>query len=352
MERGQDQRRLARDLGQRDIDELRPGPAQADGGEGDDSAEGRRRADSEARLIVGPGDRVEDVDDDGDGCEADHDRDEREVAEPGVRGDGEGEMAEHRGHRDQRGDEDQPAEGAPHQHEDPQPADRVQRDPFRGQGQPEEDTDDRHRDPERASPAPRAGPDRREHGVGGHDPQPDVRVVHPDPGLDEEHPVGDGEDADEDADLSAPEQDPGQEVDEARHQGPGDDTGQAPGERVLADLDAGDRSVVAEREDLLAVGAGIGLGDVDRPGRRLERQAGIGEDGVGMRLDHVDRPAGAVRRRAEDMDHLGGLVPGDPGADDRERQRPLEGGAVLRRIAADGDDRDPSRIAPRRSRRS
>ena len=44
-------------------------------------AEGDRGAHGEAHLLVGPGDRVEDRDDDGEQGQRDHDQQERQVAE-------------------------------------------------------------------------------------------------------------------------------------------------------------------------------------------------------------------------------------------------------------------------------
>ncbi len=85
-------------------------------------------------------------------------------------------------------------------------------------------------------------PDRREERVRGNDEEPDVDVVHADPRLDEGHAVGEGEDADEDRDRPAPEEDPGQHVQETRRQGPEDDARQPPRERVVADVDRGGRT--------------------------------------------------------------------------------------------------------------
>ncbi len=211
------------------------------------------------------------------------------------------------------------------------PADRVERHPLRGEREAQEDADRGHRDPERAAPPPGAGPDRREQRVRRDDPETDVRVVHPDPRLDEEHPVGDREDPDENRDLAATEEDPGEEVEQPGHQGAGDDARQPPRERMLADFDAGHPAVAGEREDLLSIVGRIRLRDVDRQGGGLERQWGVGEDGVGVRLDHVDRPAVAARGGPEDVDHLGCLVVGDP--------RPL-------RRAAESSAGGPARLPP------
>ena len=65
------------------------------------------------------------------------------------------------GQRDEPEDRQQPAQRAPDEDQQPDPADRVERDPLRGERQPQAHADERHHDPERASPAPVAGPERR-----------------------------------------------------------------------------------------------------------------------------------------------------------------------------------------------
>ena len=90
--------------------------------------------------------------------------------------------------------------------------------------------------------------------------------------------------------------------------------GQAPGEGVLARVDGRRAPVGLEGEELLAVRARVALVLVQDDGRRLEGQRGVGIDGIRVRLDDVDARGAAVRRRAEDVDHLGGEVVADPAA--------------------------------------
>ena len=49
--------------------------------------------------------------------------------------------------------------------------------------------------------------------------KPDVDVVHPDPRLDEEHPVDEDEQPDQPGDEAAPEEDPGEQVEAAPRSG-------------------------------------------------------------------------------------------------------------------------------------
>ena len=84
------------------------------------------------------------------------------------------------------------------------------------------------------------------------------------------------------ADEPAPEEDAGEEEQEAGHRGAGEDARQPPGELVLADIDAGGLAGPVEDEDLLAIVRRVRPGDVDGPRGRLERQPGIGEDGIGV----------------------------------------------------------------------
>ena len=56
--------------------------------------------------------------------------------------------------------------------------------------------------------------------VRGDDEQPDVDVVHPDPRLDEEHPVDEDEQPDQPGDEPAAEQDPRQQVEADRASAP------------------------------------------------------------------------------------------------------------------------------------
>ena len=155
--------------------------------------------------------------------------------------------------------------------------------------------------------APPAGPQRGEQRVGGDDEQPDVDVVHPDPRLDEEHPVDDDEQADQPGDQAPAEQDPGEQIDERRRQRPGDDPGQPPGEGVRPGVDRRGRPGAVEQEQLLAIRRWVHRVEVGPPGRRHEavRQPRIGVDRVAVRLDDVDGPRpgrGRARREAEDVD--------------------------------------------------
>ncbi len=138
------------------------------------------------------------------------------------------------------------------------------------------------------------------------------------------------------------EQDPDEQVDERRGDRPGDDAREPPCECVRPRVDRRGRAVTVEHEDLLPVLGRIGRVEVGAPGRRLEAlgQARVGEDRVAVRLDDVDRPrpgAGRIRRLAEDVDHLAGLVEDDQPAGPRQRVVALVDRAVLRRIAADDD---------------
>ncbi|MBI3747071.1 MAG: hypothetical protein HY264_11225 [Chloroflexi bacterium] len=70
----------------------------------------------------------------------------------------------------------------------------------------------------------------------------------------EEHPVGRDEDGQEDRHLAAPEEQPGEEVQQDSHRHAREHARQAPGERVLADVHRGGWSVRREGEQLLPVG--------------------------------------------------------------------------------------------------
>ena len=102
-------------------------------------------------------------------------------------------VAEDAGDADQPEDRQHAPERAAHQDEQQQRPDRVGGDPFAGQGEAEQHADHRHRQPERGPALPPARPDGREDGIRRDDEQADVDVVHADPRLDEEHPVGDHE---------------------------------------------------------------------------------------------------------------------------------------------------------------
>ena len=180
------------------------------------------------------------------------------------------------------------------------------------------------RDPERAAPAPPPGPDGGEERVGGDDEQADVDVVHADPRLDEEHPFEHREEGDEARHEPALEEDAGEQVQADRHQRAGDHPGKPPGERVRTGLDRGGLAVGAEDEELLAVIGRVLRLDIERPGGGLEvdREACVGIDRVGVRLDDVDRPPvgggrigpGRRVRPPEDVDLLRGIVIGHPRA--------------------------------------
>ena len=122
-------------------------------------------------------------------------------------------VAEDAGERDQPEDRQDPAERAPGEDQQGEAADGIERHPLAREGEAEQDADDGHRHPERPSGPPPAGPERGEHRVGGHDEQADVDVVHADPRLDEEHPVGQHEEPGQDRHEPASEQDPQQQVD-------------------------------------------------------------------------------------------------------------------------------------------
>ena len=137
-----------RPAGQRDRHEQRgdsDGPerdrslesADCEGAEEDQRPEGGRRADREAQLLVGPGDRVDDRRDDGDQGEHDHDQQEREVAVAGGFGDADRHVAQDAGDTDEADDRKDPAEGAPDQDQQDQRPDGVGRHPFAGEGEAE-----------------------------------------------------------------------------------------------------------------------------------------------------------------------------------------------------------------------
>ena len=147
-------------------------------------ADGARSDQGQPHLLVGPGDGMEDRDDDGEQCEADHDHEEWQVA---VARTGHRQVAERPGHGDEAQDGDDAAEGAAHEEQQHERPDRVRGHPLRGERQPEEQPDDRHPHPERGTAPPPARPDRGEDGVGRDDEQADVGIVHADARLDEQH---------------------------------------------------------------------------------------------------------------------------------------------------------------------
>jgi hypothetical protein len=73
-----------------------------------------------------------------------------------------------------------------------------------------------------------------------------------------------------------------------------DDARKAPAEGVLAGLDGRHRARRGDGQELLAIlGRALCIG-IQGPSQRLVAEPGIGEDGVGMGLDHVDRRTAAV----------------------------------------------------------
>ena len=164
-----------------------------------------------------------------------------------------GDIAQDHGARDHAHDQQDPAQRGAAQDQDAHPGDGIQAHPLAGQGQAQQDADHRQADQPGPAPAPPARPDRREQGVGGDDEQAHVDVVHGDPGLDEEHPVDRNQDPDEDRHGSSPEQDPGQQVQQERRQGAGDDPREAPRKGVAANVDRGDRAVGRSHQERLAI---------------------------------------------------------------------------------------------------
>ncbi len=311
-------------------------------------AENDRGADREPNLVERPRDRVGDVRDDRDDGQRHHDRDEWQIAEPGPGRHVDRDVAEDRRDPDHRDHRQEATQGAPDHDQERDPAERVQGHPLRRQTEPQKCTDQGHRDPERAAMAPDAGPQCREQGVGRDDEDADVRIVHPDPRLDEEHPVGEADDGDENPDRPAPEQDPREQEEEPRHRRPRQDTREPPGELVLPDVDAGDVSGPVERQDLLPVVGRVVPSRVHHPRRRRERQAGVRVDRPGVRFDDIHRRGRAVRCPAQDVDHLRGVVVGDAGDRPRHPHRLGVDRPVLGGVAAHRDDRDPARRVRRR----
>src|SRR3972149_880362 len=76
-------------------------------------------------------------------------------------------------------------------------------------------------------------------------------------------------------------EEPAEQEDEAGHERPGDDAGEAPGEGVAPAVDHSQRPVRGDGHQLLAVVARpLGLG-VEGPGHWRRREAGGGRDPVG-----------------------------------------------------------------------
>ncbi len=115
-----------------------------------------------------------------------------------------------------------------------------------------------------------------------------------------EHDRGGGQ-----GDLATTEQDSSQEVEEGGRQSAKDDAREAPTEGVLAGLDGGHLARRRDRQQLLAVlGGAIRIG-VKGPGGGCGGEGSIGEDDVGVRLDHVDRGPIAALALAQHVDELG-----------------------------------------------
>ena len=300
----------------------------------------------------------------------DHHHEERQVAEALALGHRDRHVAEDSRQRDERQDREDPPEGAAGQDQEGEGADGVERHPLACEGQPEQPADERHRDPERRPSAPPARPYRGEHRVGRHDEGSDVDVVHPDARLDEEHPVGEHEDADEGGHEPAPEEDPCEQVQAGDRHGAEDDARQPPRERVGAHLDRGDRTGLVEDEQLLPVRRRVVRLDVGGPGDRREVRTGprvredrteprVREDRVAVRLHDVDRPRAVgcldggrcrcIRRETQDVDHLAGVVVDHLGAEPRQRMRAL-GHRTARGVVATDDHHVVGRLGRRAGR--
>ena len=288
-----------------------------------------------------------------------HHEQERQVPEALALGHAHRHVPEHAGQGDQPEDRDDPSERTAHEDEQRHATDRIERDPLARESEAQQRPDERHRDPERAAAPPPARPDGREDHVGGHDEEADVDVVHPDPRLDEEHPIDQHEEPDQQRHEASPEEDPRQQVEAGGGQRAEDDPRQAPREGVRAELDRCHRPVAVEDEQLLPVAGRVVGGDVGGPRGRLEtrRERRVGEDRVAVRLDDVDGPRTGRRRvdvlarrfrsEAQDVDHLAGLVVHDLRPGSRERMDALVDRPVRGLIAADDDD-----VVDRRARRS
>ena len=334
-ERGGDRRHQHRADG-----DGRIGPSQGDGRERQQDAQRRRTAHREPDLVVRPCDRVIHADRDRGQREADHQQGEGDVATglaPGRHR--ERHPAEHAGEPDHPEDQQDTAKRGPGEDQDAQGADGIRRHPFRCQREAEQDSDRGHRRPERPAAAGRLEPQPGEQQVRREDEEADVHVVHRDPALDEEHPVEHGEQADQHADLAAPEQDPGEQVQQARAQGAEDDARQAPGKGVVVDVERAGGAVRGEHEDrAMAVGRVVRVA-VEDPGRRVERQPMVCEHRLAVRLDHVHRGA-AVRRDPQRIHQPRRLVVHDPGRRPGHLHRRGHARAVLGRVAGHRDDRD------------
>ena len=298
-------------------------------------------------------------DDDGDQGQRDHDQQEREVPKTGRFWDADRHIAQDAGDTDEADDRQDPSECAADKDQQDERPDGIDRHPLAGQGEAQQHADDRHRQPE-SGPSPQpARPEGGEQRVRRDDEQPDVDVVHADPRLDEEHPVGDDEERQQAGHEPAPEEDPGEQVEQPGRQGTGDDAGEPPREGMGPDVDRGRRATPRKDQQLLAIHGRIVRLDVRGPGRRHESvgQARVGVDGVAMRLHDVDGPSGrrrarrrrrgasrrrgAARREPQDVDLLAGWVVNDLGAGCRERVTTKVRRPSLGAVAPDRDDLVP-----------
>ena len=207
--------------------------------EEDDRPEPGRPADGQAGLLVGPGDRVEHGDQHEHQGDRDHEPGEEQVATAGDRllGHGQGHITKHGRTQHERTDEQDPAERRATQDEHDHPGERVQADPLGGESEAEQETDQREDQPEGPGSAPAPRPQWGEQGIGGHDEQPDVDIIHGDPRLDEEHPIGQRQQRRQHRDVAPSEEQPDEQEQERSHERPGEHAGQAPGEGMVADVD-------------------------------------------------------------------------------------------------------------------
>ena len=200
---------------------------------------------------------------------------------------------DHDGEGNQR-HEQQPAEVGSGQGEHPQPRQRVEADPLRGGRKADEDADERQGPPGAARPS--AGPDLPEDQVGRHDEDRHEDVVHRDAAHDVAHAVDRNEGRREDGDPAPAEHRRREQVDEADEDGPEDDAGKAPGERVAARVDADQRAVARADEQpavvvALAVGARVEAHRQGRAGQRGRVEGGEAGARVAANVEvRLDRP--------------------------------------------------------------
>ena len=252
------------------------------------------RPDREPQLLPRPGDGVEHVREDRDDDQADHDREEHVVAAGLALGDRDRDVAE-RGRHDHRPTitssrpsalrtSDQDAERRRSRR--PRPTSRRARSPRKA-------ADQRHPDRERDPVAPavaRVEPQRGEDRVRADDPEPDVRIVHPDPALGEQHAVDEDDDPEDDRDRPALEQEPREDVQE---RAPSARPAMTPGTRQAYAC----RPISTEATSPPASNASSCWRSVDgycwlssmTIAVGTARQRRVGVDRVAVRLDDVDR---------------------------------------------------------------